>query len=64
MKKKNKKLLNFITFFIFILFNCSYTLANVDIYFLSLKNNKVNLRQGPSLDYPIKLIYKKNIYQL
>jgi SH3-like domain-containing protein len=59
MKKKNKKLLNFITFFIFILFNCSYTLANVDIYFLSLKNNKVNLRQGPSLDYPIKLIYKK-----
>ena len=59
MKKKNKKLLNFIIFFIFILFNCSYTLANVDIYFLSLKNNKVNLRQGPSLDYPIKLIYKK-----
>ena len=27
--------------------------------FLSLKNNEVNLRQGPSFDYPIKLIYKK-----
>ena len=28
-------------------------------FFLSLKNNEVNLRQGPSLEYPIKLIYKK-----
>ena len=27
--------------------------------FLSLKNNTVNLRQGPSYDHPIKLIYKK-----
>ena len=27
--------------------------------FLSLKNNEVNLRQGPSFKYPIKLIYKK-----
>ena len=26
---------------------------------MSLKNNDVNLRQGPSFDYPIKLIYKK-----
>jgi SH3-like domain-containing protein len=26
---------------------------------LSLKNNEVNLRQGPSFEYPIKLIYKK-----
>ena len=24
-----------------------------------MKNNKVNLRQGPSYDYPVKLIYKK-----
>ncbi len=28
-------------------------------FFLSLKKNEVNLRQGPSLEYPIKLIYKK-----
>ena len=30
-----------------------------DEYFSSLKYNKVNLRQGPSKDYPIKIIYKK-----
>ena len=28
-------------------------------YFLTLRNNEVNLRQGPSFDYPIKLFYKK-----
>ena len=37
--------------------------ANSKSEFLTLKNSKVNLRQGPSFDYPIKLIYKKNIYQ-
>ena len=28
-------------------------------YYLTLRNDKVNLRQGPSFDYPIKLVYKK-----
>ena len=28
-------------------------------YFLTLKNEKVNLRQGPSFDYPVKIFYKK-----
>ena len=28
-------------------------------YFRTLRNDKVNLRQGPSLEYPIKIIYKK-----
>ena len=28
-------------------------------YFLTLRNDKVNLRQGPSLNYPVKLIYEK-----
>ena len=28
---------------------------------LTLRNEKVNLRQGPSFDYPVKIIYKKNI---
>ena len=32
-------------------------LADTD--FLTLRNNKVNLRQGPSFEYPIKLFYKK-----
>ena len=27
--------------------------------FLSLKKNKVNVRYGPGLDYPIKYIYEK-----
>ena len=33
-------------------------LANQN-YFLTLRNDKVNLRLGPSFDYPIKIIYKK-----
>ena len=31
--------------------------------FVMLKNNKVNVRYGPSFDYPIKYIYLKKIYQ-
>ena len=42
-------------FFIFFT-NFSYSFEN---YFLMLKNNKVNVRYGPSFDYPIKFIYKK-----
>ena len=30
-----------------------------ELNFLTLRNDKVNLRQGPSLDYPVKIIYKK-----
>ena len=30
-----------------------------DEFFLTLRNEKVNLRQGPSFEYPIKLFYKK-----
>ena len=28
-------------------------------YYLTLRSDKVNLRQGPSFEYPIKLVYKK-----
>ena len=46
-----------IFFLIFILFfNYSYAQSE---YYLTLRGNKVNLRQGPSLEHPIKLIYKK-----
>ncbi len=48
-------MLKFITFFYFIFLN---VLANEE-YFLTLRNDKVNLRLGPSFDYPIKIIYKK-----
>ena len=30
-----------------------------DEYFLTLRYNTVNLRQGPSRDYPVKIFYKK-----
>ena len=43
-------------YFIFFYLNFSYSSEN---YFLMLKNNKVNVRYGPSFDYPVKFIYKK-----
>ena len=48
---------NLIIFILFFLISKSY--ANESAKFLSLKNNEVNLRQGPSFEYPIKLTYKK-----
>ena len=41
------------------MFFANLSFASEDKIFLSLKKNEVNLRQGPSLEYPIKLIYKK-----
>ena len=37
----------------------SVQLLNAEEKFLSLKKNKTNVRYGPSLDYPIKYIYRK-----
>jgi|TARA_B100001059_G_scaffold45718_1_gene38480 SH3-like domain-containing protein len=34
-------------------------LYSMDEYFLTLRNDKVNLRQGPSFDYSVKIFYKK-----
>ena len=34
-------------------------LHSTDEYFLTLRNDKVNLRKGPSFDYPVKIFYKK-----
>ena len=48
-----------ITFFSFICFLISFNLFSAEDYFLTLRNDKVNLRQGPSFEYPIKLFYKK-----
>ena len=59
MEKKNKSHLNFIIYFILFLFYFSNALTKENFSFLSLKNSKVNLRQGPSYDYPVKLIYQK-----
>ena len=41
------------------LFLISFQNLFAEEYFLTLRNNEVNLRQGPSFDYPIKLFYKK-----
>ena len=38
--------------------------ASESINFLSLKNNKVYVRVGPSKEYPIKFIYKKKYLPL
>ena len=42
-----------------ILFLLSNNVFSDDEIFLMLKNKKVNVRYGPSFDYPIKYIYKK-----
>tara|TARA_B100001063_G_C16736412_1_gene542285 strand:+ start:1294 stop:1737 length:444 start_codon:yes stop_codon:yes gene_type:complete len=34
-------------------------LYSKDEYFRTLRNDKVNLRQGPSFEYPVKIFYKK-----
>ena len=35
------------------------SIAQENNYFLMLKNKKVNVRYGPSFDYPIKYVYRK-----
>ena len=46
-----------ILLFFFCLF--FFSIATAEDIFLSLKKNKVNVRYGPSLESPIKYIYKK-----
>ncbi len=36
-----------------------FSVSTAEVIFLSLKKNKVNVRYGPSLESPIKFIYKK-----
>ena len=45
--------------YIFLIFILSFQNLFANEYFLTLRNEKVNLRQGPSFEYPIKLFYKK-----
>ena len=48
-----------IILFIFIFLNNPEYSYSDDEYFRTLRNDKVYLRQGPSFEYPIKIIYKK-----
>ena len=56
MKKINKCYILLFNLFIFF---STPIFSNEDIKFLSLKNSEVNLRLGPSFEYPIKLTYNK-----
>ena len=47
-----------IVYIVFIFYH-SFQSLFANEYFLTLRNDKVNLRQGPSFEYPIKLFYKK-----
>ena len=59
MKTNKKNYFIYITYFILFILFFTNAETSEKKKFLSLKNNEVNLRQGPSFDYPIKLIYKK-----
>lgn len=48
---------------ILIFFSCNSSFAKQNL-FLMLKNNKVNVRYGPSFEYPIKFIYNKKYLPL
>ena len=57
---RNKKYFSITLFSFFLtLFSFDAISESKKQNFLSLRNDKVNLRQGPSFEYPIKLIYKK-----
>ena len=45
--------------FFFIITSINNFLFAENEYYLTLRADKVNLRQGPSMDHPIKLVYKK-----
>ena len=44
---------------VIIFFYLSVHLFSAEEYFLTLRNDNVNLRQGPSFEYPVKNLYKK-----
>ena len=44
---------------IYIFFFLNTNLLLTEEYFSTLRNDIVNLRQGPSKDYPVKIFYKK-----
>ena len=52
-------MLKIVIFIFFILLNISVNSYGKDEYFRTLRNDIVNLRQGPSFDYPVKIFYKK-----
>ena len=64
MKKRDKNYHIFLVLFFLFIFFIQKSFANENINFLSLKNNEVNVRVGPSIEYPIKFTYKKKYLPL
>jgi len=64
MEKNSKHYLIILILFFSILFFLPRSFANESVNFLSLKNNEVYVRVGPSKEYPIKFIYKKKYLPL
>ena len=64
MKQKNKHYSYVLILFFLILLFIPKSFASESINFLSLKNNEVNVRMGPSKEYPIKFTYKKKYLPL
>ena len=48
-----------INIFVILFFLLLCPLVKADEIYLSLKKNKVNVRYGPSFEFPVKFIYKK-----
>ena len=64
MEKNSKHYLIILVLFFSILFFLPRSFASESVNFLSLKNNEVYVRVGPSKEYPIKFIYKKKYLPL
>ena len=64
MKKKDKNYYTFLILFFLIILLIQKSFASESINFLSLKNNEVNVRIGPSKKYPIKFTYNKKYLPL
>ena len=59
MKKKIKYFFLFTIIFVLFFNTDQKSYAAEKVRFMSLKNNKANVRIGPSKEYPIKFTYKK-----
>ena len=46
-------------FIILFILSLNFNIYAQEDYFLTLRYSEVNLRQGPSKEYPIKIFYKK-----
>ena len=55
MKQRNKNYQIFLILFFLFILSIQKVFANENINFLSLKNNEVNVRVGPSIEHPIKI---------